>query len=85
MATLTDLREYPKQGWLTVYDAYRAGTLTCPECDCTKSGDVAEPNRRTDACTKSDCRCHDASATDAPVSPWVRMALAHELRPTATF
>jgi hypothetical protein len=37
----------------------------CPVCGCSKDGDIAEPNRRTEACQSAACRCHDENAVDA--------------------
>lgn len=50
---LADLRDYEVPGDLGTDAMY------CPLCRCTKSGDVRDPNRRTEACDDGRCPCHD--------------------------
>lgn len=64
MTTLTDLRCYDRRKLMSI--AAGGGprckeehdVVYCPECNCTKSGDVHEPNPRTEACDAYDCPCH---------------------------
>ena len=62
--TLADLRTYDRRELLTIAagggprnDRERA-VCFCPACGCNKSGDLTQPNVKTEACDDPRCPCH---------------------------
>lgn len=61
-ADLAELREFDPTD-SHVEDFY------CSRCACNKSGDVAEPNGRGEACGEYDCPCHTGLVTISRSAP----------------